>query len=596
MLELVAEGPQVDQRWKKKLLDGKTSVLGRELSVDFPTPWDPHISRKHVNLTSSVEESQLHVIRHENASNSIWYDGQEVDECYLKPGDCFVIGSTTFRLVTVRSETDSPVGLPFREHTYSQKQLKSIHFSDADKRIDVLSHLPKVINHARTDDELFESLVSVLLVGLIRADAVAIVRIPTNSDESVEILNWDRRRETSGDFHPSKRLIAEAIQKQKQSTLHIWNPDDSQTADYTVAQELDWAVCTPLPGSHNEGWGIYFAGRWNLADGLELNENHETTLINSDVKFAEIVAEIVSSVRKLSQLERQQSSLRQFLSPPILAALGDDLDSHLLDPRECDVAVLFCDLRGFTQKAEQQQNDLLGLLDRVSKALELMTKEILDLGGVIGDFHGDAALGFWGWPLASSEAPLNACKAALRIQSAFKKLEGQSGHPLADFKTGIGIACGRSVAGKIGTSDQVKITVFGPVVNLASRLEGMTKQLRVPILIDSNTVEGIAGKLTPQVARLRKLARVVPFGMETPVDVHEILAPEDQGSDLTNEHLKKYELGVNQFIEGNWESAYQNIHSMPSSDRAQDFLNMIIAKNNRTAPEDWEGVIHLTEK
>ena len=96
--------------------------------------------------------------------------------------------------------------------------------------------------------------------------------------------------------------------------------------------------------------------------------------------------------------------LRQFFAPLILS-VGDDLDTALLEPRECDVTVLFCDLRGFSQKAEAAAGDLKGLLDRVSRALGVMTSQILKHSGVTGDFQGDAAMGFWGWPLPLPNRP-----------------------------------------------------------------------------------------------------------------------------------------------------------------------------------------------
>src|SRR5690606_9010063 len=124
--------------------------------------------------------------------------------------------------------------------------------------------------------------------------------------------------------------------------------------------------------------------------------------------------------QRLNHVERKLSGLRQFFAPPVLAALGGlsgvgDLNTDLLKPRECDVTVMFCDLRGFSQKAEESAGDLLGLLNRVSGALEVMTEQILRHGGVTGDFQGDATLGFWGWPFASQDAPLDACRAALGI-------------------------------------------------------------------------------------------------------------------------------------------------------------------------------------
>ena len=132
-------------------------------------------------------------------------------------------------------------------------------------------------------------------------------------------------------------------------------------------------------------------------------------------------------------------------------------------------------MRGFSRTSERGARDLTGLLERVSKALGVMTHQILDHGGVVGDFQGDAAMGFWGWPLAEPQAAQQAAMAALGIRSQFEAAARQPEHPLADFRVGIGIATGPAVAGKIGTADHVKVTVFGPVANLAARLESMTR-------------------------------------------------------------------------------------------------------------------------
>jgi adenylate cyclase len=83
------------------------------------------------------------------------------------------------------------------------------------------------------------------------------------------------------------------------------------------------------------------------------------------------------------------------------------------------VTVLFCDLRGFTQQSERSAGDLFDLLQRVSQALGVMTHHILAQGGVVGDFHGDAAMGFWGWPIAQPDAVERACRAAQGIRAAF---------------------------------------------------------------------------------------------------------------------------------------------------------------------------------
>ncbi len=94
-------------------------------------------------------------------------------------------------------------------------------------------------------------------------------------------------------------------------------------------------------------------------------------VLQADIKFIELLAELIGSVDRQNRLEGDLSVLRQFLSPPILAALEragerDTMSADLLDPRECDVTVLFCDLRGFSQHSEESSGDLPGLLNRVS--------------------------------------------------------------------------------------------------------------------------------------------------------------------------------------------------------------------------------------
>jgi adenylate cyclase len=191
---------------------------------------------------------------------------------------------------------------------------------------------------------------------------------------------------------------------------------------------------------------------------------------------------------------------------------------------------------------------------------------------------------------------VHACRAALGIRAAFAKAAATKNHPLADFAMGIGIAHGRAVAGKIGTAEQVKVTVFGPVVNLASRLEGMTKQLRVPIVLDEATAKIVRQRLPATEGRIRKLARLLPYGMETPVVVSELLPAAVDEPELSDALVAEYEQGVDHFIAGRWDQAYRCLHGMPASDRAQDFLMQQIVLHNRTAPPNWDGTIRLPSK
>jgi adenylate cyclase len=293
---------------------------------------------------------------------------------------------------------------------------------------------------------------------------------------------------------------------------------------------------------------------------------------------------------------RRLAGLSQFLSPIVLEALAGKDPEVVLAPRETDVSVLFCDLRGFSQQSEQQADNLLGLLERVSQAMGVMTQEILQQGGVVGDFHGDAAMGFWGWPFPQEDAILRVCTAALAIRSEFEMAARQASHPLADFRIGLGLATGRAVAGKLGSIDQVKVSVFGPVVNLASRLENMTKALGVGILLDQCTADYVRNHVPENVARVRRLAVVRPYGMQQGVEVSELLPPEEDFPQLTDQHIEIYEEAVEAFLQGDWATTLEQLHRVPAIDRAKDFLTVYIAQQNRTPPDHWDGVIPLTSK
>jgi adenylate cyclase len=300
-------------------------------------------------------------------------------------------------------------------------------------------------------------------------------------------------------------------------------------------------------------------------------------------------------LRDLRKLERERASLGQFFSPVVLASLSTDDPDVLLQPSEAELSVLFCDLRGFSRATERAADQLLVMLERVSLALGIATRHICDAGGVLGDFHGDAVMGFWGWPIEMEDAPRRAAMAAIAIRDAFADAS-RAGDTLADFRVGIGIATGKAVAGKIGTVDQVKVTAFGPAVNLSSRLEEMTKTLHAPILIDERTAELLRGSLAGDVGRLRRVARVRPFGLDRDMEVTELLPPDTGLPTLTAEGVRHYERALDEFCAGRWQAAFESLHLVPAEDRVKDFLTMYIVQHNRTAPEGWRGVIQLSGK
>lgn len=588
MAYLMAQGEATDSRWRKELIEGERFVLGREVG-QWSATWDSLISRQHVEAV--WRDGALEVAQLPEARNPVFVRGRKRARFSVEPGGHFVIGSTRFVVVDDHVETiDSHK--PVNEKAFSSGDLRKSRFRQSDRRMAVLSRLPELISEASDEKALLSRVVNVVMAGVLEATAAALVRCEDSSheDSPVHILHWDRRATNTRDFRPSRRLIRQAVSS-GDSIVHVWTAQATAEADFTTSEDADWSFCVPISGKASPGWAIYVSGSFVNLDAHEFDPER----VRDDLKFSELVATTLGSLRDVKMLQRRSAGLSQFFSPVVTETLAGKDPDEVLAPREADVAVLFCDLRGFTRKSEEQQDNLLELLERVSRALGVMTHCILEEGGVVGDFHGDAAMGFWGWPIEQENSVACACRAALKIQAAFLEASSREDHPLKDFRMGVGLAFGRAVAGKIGTVDQVKVTVFGPVVNLAARLESMTKKFRAPILLDQAAADIARETLSPDVGRLRRVAVVRPYGMKAAVEVSELLPPEDASS-MSNEHIAAYEKALGALNQGHWTDAFSMLHHVPAEDRVKDFLTILIAQHNRTAPDEWKGVIELEDK
>lgn len=588
---LIAQGPKPADTFRWTLPATGTVVLGRDPDA-WNVPWEPFLGRRHAELTLRVD--RLKVRRLSSATNPLFHGGKQADSFELQPGESFVIGHTTFTLAkpSMRPPSSHGEGPPLIDAlTVAPHELDRLAFRDAPHRLDVLSKLPAVIASATDDPDLFARLGDMLLAGIRRADAVALVTLE-------KVLHWDRRFAGAGAFEPSRRLITEAVEKQKQTVLHVWGmePHAGETDRFTLKGGFDWAFCTPVPGEACAGWGLYVAGRFAGAEPATLLAPWESNELRDDVKFAELVADIFGALRQVQVFRERQGVFRRFFSPGVMNLLSGGDAPLALEPRETDVTVLFCDLRGFSKAVEAADGGLLPVLNRVSMALGVMTRNILQYRGAIADFLGDAALGFWGWPLDHPGKAEDAGRAALGIRAAFEEVGKDPAHPLFGFRVGIGIASGRAVAGSIGSAEQAKVTVFGPVVNLASRLQDMTKLLHVPILLDEPTAEAIREHTAPDVARVRRLAKVKPYGLATPLMATELVPPVGAGGVLTDEDIAVYEKALDAFLLGDWNTAYKLLHVVPADDRGKDLLTEFILKTNRTPPTGWTGVIPLGSK
>ncbi|MCO8120798.1 adenylate/guanylate cyclase domain-containing protein [Stieleria sp. TO1_6] len=590
MADLIAQGPQNYHRWRREIPDPMSRVevvIGRS-QADWNVPWDSMISRSHVRLIPQPDQ-RVEVVLIGAARNPVFHQGRRADRFILVPGDHFVIGKTTFTLAAAAAGSPdrfsaSPANdFDVTENVFDHDVLRRRHFRDVNSRIDVLTRLPDLIASSDSDQELLVRVTSVLLQSTPSAEAVSILAaeaLQEDPDAIIETLHYDNRSATLGGTSISRQLVKRAIEK-RESVLNVWasNGTAQTTSSFTAREDVDWAFCVPLRTAACRGWVIYITGQilepevTGSGRPIEISEQ-----LQDDIKFAELVGTTIASLRQSRQLQRRQAAMRNFFAPVVMQALSTGDSDAVLEPRETDLTVMFCDLRGFSRRSEQDADNLLQLLSDVSDALGVMTKHILGFDGVIGDFHGDASMGFWGWPLAQKHSALLAARAALAIRSEYHRSD-------LGFRCGIGIAHGRAVAGQIGTKDQVKVTAFGPVVNLASRLESMTKQFGAEIIIDDATrlalSRGSEAK-ADATFQMRRLAKVRPAGFTSPVQVTELIpGSEDSENLVTDSLINDYETALKLFAEDQLDPALKLLRTLPTWDGPTQFLIRQILNDNQ---------------
>ena len=250
-------------------------------------------------------------------------------------------------------------------------------------------------------------------------------------------------------------------------------------------------------------------------------------------------------VEDISEGKRLQGAMRRFMTQNVVDQIMGRED-ELLFGAACQATVLFADIRNFTGMAEQ-----LGPRDTVDMLNEIFTdlfEAVASSDGMLDKFMGDALMAVYGAPISSDRDPVNAVDSAVAMSSmlvAINKRRAARGG--VDLRLGVGIASGEVVAGTIGSPKRMDYTVIGDSVNLASRLEKITKDYGVGIVIYEATARAV-GNAHP----MRELDIIKVRGRQRPERVFQVLTAEAALSPAT---LEAYERGRASLNAGRWDEA-----------------------------------------
>ncbi len=182
---------------------------------------------------------------------------------------------------------------------------------------------------------------------------------------------------------------------------------------------------------------------------------------------------------------RQRDRLRRFLSRDVVRKLDDGQITLALGGQSLEVTILISDLRGFTRLSEGKDPQFV--VAALNTYLTTMTEVIFKHGGTIDKFLGDGILAVFGAPLAQSDHARAGLLAAMEMQQRLAELNTRLGSgDLGPLRMGIGLHSGLVVAGNIGSTERMEYTVIGDTVNLAARIESLTKEYQQAILFSES--------------------------------------------------------------------------------------------------------------
>jgi adenylate cyclase len=335
------------------------------------------------------------------------------------------------------------------------------------------------------------------------------------------------------------------------------------------------------------GWFVYFSfaskGQW-----LSFVIPAATLAAN----YAGITS--VRMVREESEKRKIRKTFSQYLSPGVIELIEKDPEKYIRTGGEMkELTILFSDIRGFTTISEKLTPD--ELVQLLNEYFGQMTEIVFATHGTLDKYIGDAIMAFWGSPYPQEDHAFRSCSCALQMVSGLAKLNEKlksSGRP--PIGIGIGLNTGQVNVGNMGSARRLSWTVMGDNVNLASRLEGITKQYHVQLIISEATYRHVASQFV-----CRELDKIRVKGKTQPVNIYELMDVAETSSAYES-LLTGFDHAMQEYRKQDWSEAAnlfaEVLANFPDDGPTQVFLERAI-EFSETAPEgEWDGVYVMKTK
>ncbi len=283
----------------------------------------------------------------------------------------------------------------------------------------------------------------------------------------------------------------------------------------------------------------------------------------------------------------------QYVPPDLVKEMSKDPGRFSLRGESRDMTVLFSDVRGFTNISEGMEPRELAHL--MNEFLTPLSRVVYEHRGTIDKYMGDCIMAFWGAPVIANDHASQAVRAALKMIEAMEALRPHlrtRGWP--ELAVGVGLNSGRMSVGNMGSEIRVAYTVMGDAVNLASRLEGITKQYGVNIIVGQDTRSQVQGVVFREVDRVQVKGKKQPIAIFEPIGLEESFCARMRGElAIWHEALAAYR---SRDWQGTEALLVHLAQRSPSTKLYQVYLDRIARYRLDPPTEEWQGVYAFDAK
>jgi len=308
------------------------------------------------------------------------------------------------------------------------------------------------------------------------------------------------------------------------------------------------------------------------------------------ITLAALTTSLATEGREKAQL---RAAFSQYVQKTVVDRILDHPERVRLGGVRRELTVLFSDIRGFSKFAEKLDPQVLSEL--LNDYLTPMTELVMRNGGMLDKYIGDAVMAVYGAPLDLPDHPACACRTALAMQREMTALNEQfRARGLPEFAIGVGVNSGPMSVGNMGSQARFDYTVLGDAVNLAARLEGLTKEYRAAVIVGDSTRNAAGDEFV-----FRELDLVRVTGRAGTARIFELVETAER-STMSADYLAAFARGLAAYRNADWDDAEHELKALvakrPVDGPAHVLLARIQELRHHPPPPDWDGVYEQRSK